>query len=220
MMRNSIQIAFSIPVIVAVLLSVSMPMATIPVFGQGTEEEETQQETGQATEEEETQQETGTEQIFEAVLSGGNEVPPTESNASGTAEFEASTGDEDGSGDQQVAFSVNLTGFDDITAAHIHSGNEGENGPIVATLSQGAEADEDSDQLQLNGEITTNDLEGPLEDMEILDLLDSMSNGSAYVNVHTELYPDGAVRGQIAPAGSPPSVNVSSSEEESSPSVP
>jgi hypothetical protein len=219
MMRNSIQTAFSIPVIVAVLLSVSMPMATIPVFGQGTEEEDTQQETGQATEDE-TQQETGTEQIFEAVLSSGNEVPPTESNASGTAEFQASTGDEDGGGDQQVAFSVNLTGFDDITAAHIHSGSEGENGPIVATLSQGAEADEDSDQLQLNGEITTNDLEGPLEDMEILDLLDSMSNGSAYVNVHTEIYPDGAVRGQIAPAGSAPSANMSSTEEEPSPSVP
>jgi hypothetical protein len=133
-------------------------------------------------------------QTFSATLSGENEVPPTESNATGVAQFQLSDGD-DG---QEVAYSVNLTGFDDITAAHIHSGNEGENGPIVATLSQGEEADGDSVELQFTGNIQTNDLAGPLEDSEIADLVDLMNNGSAYVNVHTELYPDGAIRGQIS----------------------
>lgn len=133
-------------------------------------------------------------QTFSATLSGENEVPPTESNATGVAQFQLSDGD-DG---QEVAYSVNLTGFDDITAAHIHSGNEGENGPIVATLSQGEEADGDSVELQFTGNIQTNDLAGPLEDSEIADLVDLMNNGSAYVNVHTEIYPDGAIRGQIS----------------------
>jgi hypothetical protein len=133
-------------------------------------------------------------QTFSATLSGENEVPPTESNATGVAQFQLSDGD-DG---QEVAYSVNLTGFDDITAAHIHSGNEGENGPIVATLSQGEEADGDSVELQFTGNIQTNDLAGPLENSEIADLVDLMNNGSAYVNVHTELYPDGAIRGQIS----------------------
>jgi hypothetical protein len=133
-------------------------------------------------------------QTFSATLSGENEVPPTESNATGVAQFQLSDGD-DG---QEVAYSVNLTGFDDITAAHIHSGNEGENGPIVATLSEGEEADGDSVELQLTGNIQTNDLAGPLEDSEIADLVDLMNNGSAYVNVHTEIYPDGAIRGQIS----------------------
>jgi hypothetical protein len=133
-------------------------------------------------------------QTFSATLSGENEVPPTESNATGVAQFQLSDGD-DG---QEVAYSVNLTGFDDITAAHIHSGNEGENGPIVATLSEGEEADGDSVELQFTGNIQTNDLAGPLEDSEIADLVDLMNNGSAYVNVHTELYPDGAIRGQIS----------------------
>jgi hypothetical protein len=133
-------------------------------------------------------------QTFSATLSGENEVPPTESNATGVAQFQLSDGD-DG---QEVAYSVNLTGFDDITAAHIHSGNEGENGPIVATLSEGEEADGDSVELQFTGNIQTNDLAGPLEDSEIADLVDLMNNGSAYVNVHTEIYPDGAIRGQIS----------------------
>jgi hypothetical protein len=130
-------------------------------------------------------------QTFSATLSPQDEVPPTKSNATGVAQFQQSTGDD------QVAYSVNLTGFDDIAAAHIHSGNEGENGPIVATLSEGEEADGDSVELQFNGDIQTSDLEGPLEDSEIADLVEIMSNGSAYVNVHTEIYPDGAIRGQI-----------------------
>jgi hypothetical protein len=133
-------------------------------------------------------------QTFSATLSGENEVPPTESNATGVAQFQLSDGD-DG---QEVAYSVNLTGFDDITAAHIHSGNEGENGPIVATLSEGEEADGDSVELQFTGNIQTNDLAGPLEDSEIADLVDLMNNGSAYVNVHTEIYPDGAIHGRIS----------------------
>jgi hypothetical protein len=33
--------------------------------------------------------------------------------------------------------------------------------------------------------------------MEIADLVSLMSNVSAYVNVHTEIYPDGAIRAQI-----------------------
>jgi len=87
-------------------------------------------------------------QTFSATLSPQDEVPPTKSNATGVAQFQQSTGD-----DQEVAYSVNLTGFDDIAAAHIHSGNEGENGPIVATLSEGEEADGDSVELQFNGDI-------------------------------------------------------------------
>jgi hypothetical protein len=152
-------------------------------------------------------------QTFSATLSGENEVPPTESNATGVAQFQLSDGD-DG---QEVAYSVNLTGFDDITAAHIHSGNEGENGPIVATLSEGEEADGDSVELQFTGNIQTNDLAGPLEDSEIADLVDLMNNGSAYVNVHTEIYPDGAIRGQItstsASTDSSASTNATSASE-------
>jgi hypothetical protein len=223
------KILLLIPTIVAVLFSVSVGMTTTSVYSQGTEgdtqegtEGDTQGEAGTegTAETEETEGETQEEtesdgQVFTAELSGENEVPATESNATGVADFQLSAGD-DG---QEIGYSVNLTGFDDIAAAHIHSGSEGDNGPIVVTLSDGAEAEDDSDEIQLTGDITAANLEGPLEDSEIADLVDSMNNGSTYVNVHTELYPDGAIRGQID-SGESPSGNASSTVEEPSPSVP
>ena len=87
-------------------------------------------------------------------------------------------------------------------AAHIHNGTTGENGDIVATLSNGesAEGDERPPQIGFAGNITGNELQGPLEDEEISDLVSLMSDGNAYVNVHTDRYPDGAIRGQITSA--------------------
>ena len=84
--------------------------------------------------------------------------------------------------------------------AHIHNGTTGENGDIVATLSNGksAEGDDRPPQIGFAGNITSNELQGPLEDKEISDLVSLMSDGNAYVNVHTEKYPDGAIRGQIS----------------------
>ena len=223
------KILLLIPTIVAVLFSVSVGMTTTSVYSQGTDgdtqegtEGNTQGETGTEgtaeTEETEgeTQEETETDgQVFTTELSGENEVPATESNATGVADFQLSTGD-DG---EEIGYSVNLTGFNDIVGAHIHSGSEGENGPIVVTLSDGAEAEDDSDEIQLTGDITADSLEGPLEDSELADLVDSMNNGSTYVNVHTEVYPDGAIRGQIGSDESPDG-NASSTVEEPSPSVP
>ena len=82
---------------------------------------------------------------------------------------------------------------------HIHNGTTGENGDIVATLSNGisAEGDDRPPQIGFAGNITSNELQGPLEDKEISDLIGLMSDGNAYVNVHTDKYPDGAIRGQI-----------------------
>ena len=83
---------------------------------------------------------------------------------------------------------------------HIHNGTTGENGDIVATLSSGesAEGDDRPPQIGFAGNITSNELQGPLEDKEISDLVSLMSDGNAYVNVHTDKYPDGAIRGQIS----------------------
>ena len=47
------------------------------------------------------------------------------------------------------------------------------------------------------GTISSSDLEGPMEDRDISDLVLAMSNGVTYVNVHTEANPDGEIRGQI-----------------------
>ena len=55
-------------------------------------------------------------------------------------------------------------------------------------------------QIGFARNITSNQLEVALEDKEISDLLSLMSDGNAYVNVRTDKYPDGAIRGQVTSA--------------------
>jgi hypothetical protein len=125
-------------------------------------------------------------------LSGKEEVPPNVSNASAWAKFQSV---DNGS---QLAYSVSIIGLKEITGAHIHNGIKGQNGDIVAVLSNGKSAEDAGNvTISWNGNITKDDLQGPLKDKEISDLISLMRNSSAYVNVHTEEYKDGAIRGQI-----------------------
>ena len=132
-------------------------------------------------------------QSFSATLSGKDEVPPTESNSTGTAKFQVNENN------SQVSYWVNITGIKKVNQAHIHNGTSGENGDIVATLSKGksAKGDDRPPQIGFAGKITKDDLQGPLKGKEISDLVSLMSDGSAYVNVHTDKYPEGAIRGQV-----------------------
>ena len=133
-------------------------------------------------------------QSFSATLSGKDEVPPTESNSTGTAKFQVNENN------SQVSYWVNITGIKKVNQAHIHNGTSGENGDIVATLSKGksAKGDDSPPQIGFAGKITKDDLQGPLKGKEISDLVTLMSDGGAYANVHTDKYPKGAIRGQIA----------------------
>ena len=133
-------------------------------------------------------------QSFSATLSGSDEVPPTESNSTGTAKFQVNDNN------SQVSYWVNITGIKKVNQAHIHNGTSGENGDIVATLSKGksAKGDDRPPQIGFAGNITKDDLQGPLKGKEISDLITLMSDGGAYANVHTDKYPKGAIRGQIA----------------------
>ena len=133
-------------------------------------------------------------QTFSASLSGKDEVPPTESNSTGTAKFQV---DENSS---QVSYWVNVTGIKKINQAHIHNGTEGQNGDIVVTLTKNksAKGNDGPPNIGFSGNITKDDLQGPLKDKELTDLVSLMSDGNAYVNVHTDKYPDGAIRGQIS----------------------
>jgi hypothetical protein len=135
-------------------------------------------------------------QSFSATLSGSDEVPPTESNSTGIAKFQVNENN------SQVSYWVNITGIKKVNQAHIHNGSTGENGDIVVTLSKGksAKGDDRPPQIGFAGNITKDDLQGPLKDKDISDLVSLMSAGNAYVNVHTDKYPDGAIRGQVTSA--------------------
>lgn len=129
---------------------------------------------------------------FSATLSGKDEVPPTKSIANGTAKFLVNEND------SQISYWANLTGLKKIIQAHIHNGTSGQNGDVLVNLSNSKSAkNPDNPEIQLTGTITKDDLQGPLKGRELSDLLIVMRNGQAYVNAHTEIYPKGAIRGQI-----------------------
>jgi len=130
---------------------------------------------------------------FNAKLSGQEEVPPVQTTAYGMAWFKPMQ--------DKVWFKLNVTDMQGVTQAHIHTGKQGENGPPVVTLYKSDTPQPINGKLAY-GNITANLLEGPMKGKQISDLATAMSNGSTYVNVHTEKYPNGEIRGQIMIANS------------------
>jgi hypothetical protein len=136
-------------------------------------------------------------------LSGDNEVPLRVTLAQGEAIFQLS---KDGS---ELSYKLIATNIENITAAHIHLGPEGTNGPVVAFLYGNAPAGGGRHNGVLaNGVITSANLIGPLAGMTLSDLMSEIAAGNAYVNVHTNDgvaptntgpgdFPGGEIRGQI-----------------------
>jgi hypothetical protein len=140
---------------------------------------------------------------FVASLTGDAEVPARDTDARGTAVFRVSP---DG---DALYFQLVATGIDNVVASHIHLGAADENGPVVAFLyGPAAPGGGRHNGLLAAGTITADDLVGPLAGEPLSALLDAMSAGGAYVNVHTNDglgdtntgpgdFPGGEIRGQI-----------------------
>jgi CHRD domain len=112
---------------------------------------------------------------FEANLNGANEVPPGDADGWGRARISIDDST------NRICTDLEVRDIGDVTAAHIHRGAAGVNGPPVIELDPPDDVDsDDCDDASdlLVDEIRTNP-------------------GGFYVNVHTAAYPDGAIRGQI-----------------------
>ena len=131
---------------------------------------------------------------FVADLSVSQVVPPVDSKAKGSAEFEPTL---DGS---SIGYTVNVTDINAVKAAHIHIGEIGQNGDVVVTLFKSETPTGQLSGLLSKGNITSDKLEGPMAGKELSDLINVMKSEGAYVNVHTQENPDGEIRGQIEPA--------------------
>jgi hypothetical protein len=128
----------------------------------------------------------GQNEKFTAKLTGQEEVPPVDTKATGMAEFTPKG--------ESVEYKINATGIQNVTEAHIHSGEKGENGLIVVTLFM---SDPPQNNVSKNAIITADKLRGPMEGKTISDLAAAMKNGSTYANIHTDQKPNGEIRGQI-----------------------
>jgi CHRD domain len=131
------------------------------------------------------------EERFITELTGFEEVPPVNNtSAFGVAEFKL--------GQDNIMYIVNVTDIENVTAAHIHSGQVGENGPIVITLfKEDTPTTTMTTEVLSEGNITATNLEGPMAGKLLSNLTSAMSNDQTYVNVHTQQNPNGEIRGQI-----------------------
>lgn len=112
-----------------------------------------------------------------ASLTGGAEKPgPGDTDGTGT--FSARVN----AGQGQVCYELSVSGIDQATMAHIHSGAAGVAGPVVVAL----EAPADGSSMAcaaVNRDLAQMLIQGP-EDY--------------YVNVHNAAFPQGAIRGQLS----------------------
>lgn len=131
----------------------------------------------------------GDQQKFTAQLSGDQEVPPIQTNASGMTWFKPKQ--------DRIEFELNVTDLQGVTMAHIHNGKQGENGPPVVPLFKSESPTVLINGKLANGNITPSMLAGPMAGKSISDLITVMGNGETYVNVHTQQNPNGEIRGQI-----------------------
>jgi hypothetical protein len=120
-------------------------------------------------------------------LTGGQEVPPVGGNNTGSTDIVitltrcpgAAVG---GAYCPQAYGTVTVTGFT-ATAAHIHRGKTGANGPVIVTLTK---TGENSFAVPQTMYVSDSDY-GAYNDNEL------------YVNVHSANNPNGEVRGQLRP---------------------
>jgi hypothetical protein len=109
---------------------------------------------------------------FEAVLSGAEEVPPVDTEATGMGTMVLN---EEGT---MLSFEITFEGFTSPeTAAHFHNAPMGESGSPVFTLPAGSP------------KIGTWEISSEMRD-ELL-------AGRIYVNIHSEDHPGGEIRGQV-----------------------
>jgi hypothetical protein len=109
---------------------------------------------------------------IKVTLSGGNEVPPVTTSASGGGTISVAD-------DGAVSGSVTTKGVSG-TAAHIHIGAAGKNGPVVVPLTKDGDTYKVPAGAKLNAEQLT-----------------AFKAGDLYVNVHSAANPNGEIRGQL-----------------------
>lgn len=126
---------------------------------------------------------------WRASLTAANEVPPTQSTATGT--FTATLDETAGT----LTWTLKVPPITGATMAHIHSGAAGTDGPIVVGLYTAGSA-QGFDTIDTSGVARAIDVVGPLSG-DFSDLVDAIKAGTAYVNVHTVANPAGAIRAQI-----------------------
>ena len=109
------------------------------------------------------------------MLSGAEEVPPVDTQASGVSRIAVI-------GDKTITGSVEVRNLN-ATAAHIHLAPKGQNGPVIIPLVKTGE----------------NVWSVPANTILSSAQFDAYRSGNLYVNVHSAANPNGEIRAQLKP---------------------
>ncbi len=132
-------------------------------------------------------------QSFTAVLNGKQEVPAVQTRARSFAIFRFLLNDR-----LLVGYRLNFLHDQEVHGVHIHEGPIGQDGPIVLNLKPDAFCMDVGNFLTIYV-ATDAHLRGRLQGMSLSDLKALMTTGNTYLNLHTDSYPDGWIRGQFPP---------------------
>ena len=110
--------------------------------------------------------------------------------------------------DKEFSYEIFLDGMsykkndDDVEIIQIHLGGNQDNGPSILSICNEKKGDghcKEGPGLVVEGSFDENDMTGPFKKATFMELLDVFQFGDAYVNIKTDKYPDGELRGQILP---------------------
>jgi len=137
---------------------------------------------------------------FVSPMEGEQENPPVDTTAVGVAVYHLNAGE------TELSFKLIVANIENVAQAHIHCGDVGLNGPVVAFLYGGPVVSPDG--ILSEGTLTAaNVIPRPASTAcpgglaNFADLIAKMRSGGAYTNAHTLVNPGGEIRGQIREAG-------------------
>jgi hypothetical protein len=131
-------------------------------------------------------------QKFVAKLTGQNEVPPTDTIATGAITMELSP---DGTISHYV---LNVTNIGNVRSAQIHEGTNNTKGPVIFTFQKIVSNRSRISGTLSEGTVYSNNFEGPFAGKHLSDLIILIDAGKAFVNINTQQHPLGEIRGQLS----------------------
>jgi CHRD domain-containing protein len=116
---------------------------------------------------------------FRAALTGANVVPSGDRDGAGTADVNVSNAL------NRVCVDLEVSGVAPVTAARIHRGAAGVNGPPVVNLDRPDGEDQDEDDCDTVGNVLAEEIQA--------------NPAGFYILISTAEHPEGAIRGQLEP---------------------